>query len=65
MPKIKKSPAPLYKIKSKVNSDVYYTSIDFPQKDIDGKTFIGVKKTPTDKTLHFIVKDMVSKVVEK
>jgi len=64
MSKIKKRPAPLYKIKSKVNSDVYYTSSDFPQKTIDGKVFIGVKKTPTDRTLHYIVKDMVSRVVE-
>ena len=62
MSKIKKDRAPLIKVKSKVNSDVYYTSSDFPQKDIDGKKFIGVKKTPTDKTLHYIVKDMVVKV---
>jgi hypothetical protein len=62
MSKVKKDRAPLIKVRSKVNSDVYYTSSDFPQKDIEGKKFIGVKKTPTDKTLHYIVKDMVVKI---
>lgn len=62
MSKIKKPSAPLVKIRSKINSDVYYTSADFPKKTIDGKDFIAVKKTPADRTLHYVMKDMVIKV---
>ena len=54
--------SPLYKIRSKVNSDTFYTSKDFPEKVIEGKTFIGVKKTPTDKTLHYMLKQNMVKV---
>ena len=54
--------SPLYKIRSKVNSDMFYTSKDFPEKVIEGKTFIGVKKTPTDKTLHYMLKQNMVKV---
>jgi hypothetical protein len=60
MPK-KKSPAPLYKVKSKINSDTYYSSMDFPEKIIDGKRFIGVKKTPSDNNLNYILKENVVK----
>jgi hypothetical protein len=62
MPKIKKTPYTLFRVKSKVNSDFYYTSKDFPEKVIDGKVFIGVKKTPTDKTLHYMLKENMEKV---
>lgn len=62
MTKIRKTPSPLIRIKSKVNSDSYYTSKDFPEKVIDGKVFIGVKKTPTDKTLHYMLKENMEKV---
>jgi len=54
--------SPLYKVKSKVNSDTYYTSKDFPEKIIEGKSFIGVKKTPTDKTLHYMLKQNMVRV---
>ena len=57
MPKIKKERAPLYKVKSKFNSDTYYTSEDFPEKIIDGKKFIGVKKTPSDNRVNYILKE--------
>jgi len=49
-------------VKSKVNSDTYYTSKDFPEKIIEGKSFIGVKKTPTDKTLHYMLKQNMVRV---
>lgn len=62
MPKVKKIPAPLVKVKSKINSDYYYTSKDFPEKVIDGKVFIGVKKSPSDKTLRYMLKEMMSKI---
>lgn len=58
----KVAPAPLIKIKSKINSDYYFTSKDFPEKIIDGKVFIGVKKSPSDKTLNFMLKENVEKV---
>jgi len=54
--------SPLYKVKSKVNADTYYTSKDFPEKIIEGKSFIGVKKTPTDKTLHYMLKQNMVRV---
>lgn len=62
MSKFKKNSAPLIKVKSKINSDLYYTSKDFPEKVIDGKVFIGVKKSPSDKTLHYMLKEMMSKI---
>ena len=65
MQKRKKQRAPLYRIQNKINNDVYYTSPDFPQKTIDGKIFIGVKKTPTDRTLHYIAKDPMVKINER
>lgn len=52
----------LYKVRSKVNSDTYYTSKDFPEKIIEGKSFIGVKKTPADKTLHYMLKQNMVRV---
>lgn len=61
MSKLKKKPSPLFKIKSKVNSDIYYTSSDFPEKIIDDKVFVGVKKTPTDRTLHYMLKQNMEK----
>lgn len=61
MAKIKKVSAPLYKIKSVFNSDMYYTSTDFPNKVIDGKTFIGVKKYPSDRTLNYVLKENFKK----
>lgn len=54
--------APLVKIRSKFNSDTYYTSKDFPEKIIDGIIFVGAKKSPSDKKMHFIMKDMFVKV---
>lgn len=62
MSKIRKIPSPLVKVKSKINSDYYYTSKDFPEKVIDGKVFIGVKKSPSDKSLHYMLKEMMSKI---
>ena len=62
MSKYKKVRSPLIKVRSKVNSDIYYTSSDFPHKCIEGKKFIGVKKTPTDKNLHYVLADMIVKV---
>lgn len=62
MKRTKQIPAPLYKIKSKINSDIYYTSASFPNKVIDGEVFIGIKKTPSDKTLNYILKENVTKL---
>ena len=62
MPKQKKPRAPLVKIKSKINSDTYYTSEDFPNKIIDGKKFIGVKKYPSDNVLHYMLAENMAKV---
>ena len=44
-------------MKSKVNSDYYYSSKDFPEKNIDGKIFIGVKKLPSDNVLRYMLKE--------
>lgn len=57
MAKKKKVLSPLYKVASKINSDMYYTSVDFPSKVIDGKVFMGVKKYPSDKTLNYVLKE--------
>lgn len=62
MPKLKKPASPLFKVKSKVNSEIFYSSKDFPDKTIENKTFMGVKKTPTDKTLHYMLKENMVKV---
>jgi hypothetical protein len=61
MAKQRRNTSPLFKVKSIINSDFYYSSKDFPEKIIDGKTFIGVKKTPTDKTLHYMLKSNMKK----
>lgn len=58
-----KTRSPLYKVKSIINSDIYFSSEDFPKKIIDDKVFIGVKKSPSDKTLHYMLKDNVKKIV--
>nr|QMP82904.1 MAG: hypothetical protein [Caudoviricetes sp.] len=58
------SRSPLFKVKSIINSDIYFSSEDFPKKIIDDKVFIGVKKSPSDKTLHYMLKDNIKKVVE-
>lgn len=65
MSKIKRKPAPLYKVRSKINSDAYYSSADFPTKIIDGKTFVGVKKSPSDSTLKYMLKENLVKVVSE
>lgn len=58
----KKVASVLFKVKSKVNKDSYYTSKDFPEKVIDGKVFMAVKKTPSDKNLFYMQKDMMERV---
>lgn len=60
MAKKKGLTSPLVKVKSKINSDLYYTSKDFPEKVIEGKTFMAVKKTPTDRTLCYMLKENMS-----
>ena len=57
MKRNKRKPSPLFKIRSKINSDFYYTSEDFPNKVIDNKVFIGVKKSPSDSTLNYVLKE--------
>jgi hypothetical protein len=47
----------LRKVKSLFNGDMYYTSENFPSKYIDGKEFIGVKKTETDRQIHYMMKE--------
>lgn len=63
MAKIKRKPAELYKVRSIVNSGIYYTSTDFPTKIIDGKTFMAVKLAPSDSTLKYMLKENMVKVV--
>lgn len=54
-----KSTTPLIKIKSLINNDTYFTSKNFPSKYIDGKEFIGVKRTENDKKIFFMLKENV------
>ena len=61
----KKFSAPLLKVKSKINSDFYYTSKDFPEKTIEGKTFIGVKKNPFDQNVHYMLKENMVFVIDE
>lgn len=57
MAKKRTKPIPiLYKVKSIYNNDTYYTSKEFPEKSINGEVFKGVKKSPSDNTLHFMLK---------
>lgn len=51
--------SPYYKVKSKINGDIYYTSKDLPEKIIDGKTFISVKKKPSDREIFYMLKEML------
>lgn len=53
--------APLIRVRSKVNQDVYYSSKDFPSKEIDGQIFIGVKKNENDKQIFFMKKENMEK----
>lgn len=53
----KKSQAPFYRIRSKINQDIYYTSKDMPTKEIDGHVFIGVKKSEKDHSIFFMKKE--------
>ena len=63
MAKNKRKPAELYKVRSKINSDTYYTSVDYPTKIIDGQTFMAVKLAPSDSTLKYMLKENMVKVV--
>ncbi len=65
MTKISYTQSPLFVVKSIVNSDIYYSSKDFPEKIIDGKVFIGVKKSPTDKSLFYMLKQNMEKCSNK
>lgn len=47
------------KVKSKFNSDEYYTSPSFPTKEIDGAIFIGVVKSPKDTNILYMKKDNI------
>jgi hypothetical protein len=53
--------SPLFKVKSIINSDLYYSSKDFPERIIDGQVFMGVKKSPSDKMLHYMLKSNMKK----
>lgn len=58
--------SPLIKVRSKINTeDVYYTSKDFPEKIIDGKKFIGVKRIPSDKVIRYMAKENMNYVSNK
>jgi hypothetical protein len=50
--------SPLIKVRSKINTeDIYYTSKDFPEKIIEGKKFMGVKRIPSDKNIRYMLKE--------
>lgn len=51
----------LYKIRSKISHDVFYTSEKFPMKEIDGQIFIGVIKSKDDKNIFYMKKDGIEK----
>lgn len=53
----KKKASPLYKVRSKINQDIYFTSKDMPVKEIDGQIFIGVKKREKDDSIFFMKKE--------
>lgn len=52
---------PLNKVRSKITQDIYYTNEALPTKEIDGKLFIGVKKSETDKNIFFMNKEFIEK----
>lgn len=56
---MKKDPQKLVKVKSIINNDTYFTSENFPTKYIDGKEFIGVKKSESDKQIYYMMKENV------
>jgi len=56
------SKAILKKVRSKTNSDIYYTYSNWSTNEIDGITFIPVVKTIPDgknQTIHYMRKDNV------
>lgn len=57
----KKVSSPLIRVRSKINQDVYFTSKDFPTKEIDGQVFIGVRKNANDKQIFFMKKENMEK----
>jgi hypothetical protein len=55
----------LKKVRSKTNSDIYYTYSNWTAKEIDGVTFIPVvKSVPSGETqvIHYMCKDNVEYV---
>jgi hypothetical protein len=70
MKNVKKTPRPgmtgdkaiLKKVRSKTNSDIYYTYSNWSTNEIDGITFIPVVKTVPDgsnQVIHYMRKDNV------
>jgi hypothetical protein len=44
-------------VESLVNQERYYTNAGLPTKTIDGKVFIGVKKSPESKDVFFMLRE--------
>ena len=55
--KISKKQFKIRQIKSIATGDLYVTSADWPFKEIDGVTFIAVRKEASDKHTYFMRKD--------
>ena len=50
------------KVRNKITKDIYYTSDQLPLKEIDGITFVQVKRNIDDKNIFFVKKDSLEKV---
>lgn len=49
----------LIKVRSLVNGDVYYTSKNFPVKEIDGNQYIRVVRNLQDNRMLFMNKEKI------
>lgn len=54
---MKKETQKLVKVRSIFNGDTYFTSDRFPTKYIDGKEFVGVKKSESDNQILYMMKE--------
>ena len=55
--KVKKQQFKIRQIRSISTGALYVTAADWPSKEIDGVTFLAVKKTAEDKHTYFMRKD--------
>lgn len=52
----------LIKVRSVINHEIYYTSKNFPMKEIEGKKYLRVLRSPGDTSKIFMAEDKIEYV---